>query len=57
LLASKHCGLEALLVTISDLTAFWHVRSFHFILELNKFNVIELCHSIILLSWRSIKYY
>jgi len=30
LLASKHWVLEALLVTISDLTAFWHVRSLQF---------------------------
>ena len=36
LLASKHWVLEALLLTISDFTAFWHVRSFHFILELNR---------------------
>jgi len=26
LLASKHCVLETLLATISDLTAFWHLR-------------------------------
>ena len=26
----------AMLITVSYLTAFWHVRSFHFILELNR---------------------
>jgi len=58
-LASKQPpGLEALLVTISDFNCILARSYSSFILELNRTwdlrSVIELCHSITLLSWRRI---